>query len=105
MSKQSKKRAKKRQKHRDRVVWEILCPSCGNLDDGSVAALVTGVADALNACADSGAKVRLFHGIVTVEAPDGGGFVLPVKGGRWAARNETYDRFEQAPLLPDEMDD
>jgi hypothetical protein len=52
------------------------------------------LADALNACDDSGATVRLRHGIVMTP----GGYVLPMADGRWEARTLNYAPF---PLAED----
>ena len=102
LSKQSKKRARKRKQKRDRITWTFLCPSCGREDDGSAGALLTAVADTLNACSDSGLKIVLKHGAVLAEGDIGGGYILPLSGGRWTARDLAYDRFAQAPGLSDE---
>lgn len=105
MSKQSKKRAKKRRKHRDKLSWVFTCPQCMREDDGSPGAMLTQLADALNAFADSGMKVKVRNGIVMAEGHGGGGYVLPLRDGRWTARDMIYDRFVQVSVLPDDMDD
>ena len=104
MSKQSKKRARKRKLKKQKQTWTFLCPACGREDDGSVAALLTQVADALNACNDSGLQVALRHGAVMAAGDLGGGFVLPLRDGRWTARDQHYDRFAQAPSLLEDDD-
>lgn len=53
------------------------------------------VADALNACARAGLKVRLRHGIVETRH----GYVLPA-AGEWVARTRTY-----TPFTPDDSED
>jgi hypothetical protein len=104
MSKQSKKKARKRRLRRDRVAISVICQQCGRVDDGSVGSLLTTLADALNACADSGLKVRNRHGIFMIDGPAGGGYVLPLEGSRWTARTVTYDPFTPAEV-PDDLDD
>ena len=78
-----KKGHKGRRKHRAQLV----CARCATPQDGSPAALLTGVAAALNACADAGVKVKLRHGVVDARE----GYVLPLDAGRWMARTRTYD--------------
>jgi hypothetical protein len=104
MSKASRKKALKRRKHRDKLTWQFVCPQCQSVDDGSPGALLTNLADALNACADMGMAVRVRHGAVLAEGPDGGGYVLPLEDGRWTARTLTYDRFALPPP-PGGLDD
>lgn len=99
MSKQSKKRARKRRKRRDTMKVEFVCPSCHAVDDGTPGAALTAVADALNVCTDAGGKLKSRHGILMSKF----GYVLPMADGRWAARTVTYDRF--APILADHDDD
>lgn len=104
MSKQSRKKARKRKMKHKSQAWMILCPSCGREDDGSVGSLLMGVADALNACSDSGLKLALRHGAVLAAGKLGGGFVLPLRDGRWTARDQHYDRYEQVPSLLEDED-
>ncbi len=40
------------------------------------------------------------HGVILAEGKDGGGYVLPLPGGRWTVRTLTYD-----PLSPSPSDD
>jgi hypothetical protein len=58
----------------------------------SPAGLLAALAAALNACDDAGLDVRLKHGAVYT----GHGYVLPLAGGRWAARTLTYTEFSPA---------
>ncbi len=104
MSKLSKKKARKRRAHRKAVAISMICQQCGRIGDGSVASLLTNVTNALNACADSGLKVRNRHGIFMVDGAIGGGYVLPLPGGRWTARSVTYDPLPVTPR-PDDLDD
>lgn len=90
-------------KHKSQT-WTFLCPGCGREDDGSIGALLTQVADALNACADSGLKIALRHGAVMAAGNIGGGYVLPTSHGHWTARDQQYDRFVQVSSLLDEDD-
>ena len=78
---------KKHGKRRKRRTHLVVCVGCATPQDGSAAALLTGVAAALNACTDAGMRVRLRHGVV--EAREG--YVLPLKDDRWTARTRTYD--------------
>jgi len=50
------------------------------------AALLQGLADALNRCAEAGLRVKLKHGAVYSRA----GYVLPVDDERWVARTLLY---------------
>ena len=79
-----KKGHKGRRKRRTQLV---VCARCATPQDGSPAALLTGVAAALNACTDAGVKVKLRHGVVDARE----GYVLPLDAGRWMARTRTYD--------------
>jgi hypothetical protein len=105
MSKQSKKKARKRRLRRESMTYYIECSTCGAVDDGSAGAMLTALADALNLLADSGARIKIHHGIVSAESELGGGYVLPLKDGRWTARTVTYDPFPQVTVLRDEADD
>lgn len=81
---------KHRKRRKRRTAW-VVCAGCLTPQDAAPASLLSGVAAALNACADAGMRVRLRHGIV--EAREG--YVLPLVDDRWTARTRTYD-----PLLP-----
>jgi len=105
MSKQSRKKARRRHAHRKSVAISTICQQCGRVGDGSVASLLTNVTNALNACADSGLKVRNKHGIFMVDGQIGGGYVLPLPDGRWTARTVTYDPFLPGDPRPDDLDD
>jgi hypothetical protein len=52
------------------------------------AALLSLVADALNACERGGLKVRFHHGIVETK----GGYVIPIDAG-WVPRTKAYTEF------------
>lgn len=106
MSKQSRKKARR---HKNgRRTFAFVCPNCARVDDCSPAAVLTQIADALNLAADSGLKVVLRRDVVMVHGKShgsvSGGLVLPLKGGRWTARDQQYDRFVQVPSLLDEDD-
>ena len=92
-----KKGHKGRRKRRTHLV---VCARCATPQDGSPAALLTGVAAALNACTDAGMRVRLRHGVV--EAREG--YVLPLKDDRWTPRTRAYDPLI-VPLAADDDDD
>lgn len=100
MSKQSRKKARHRKKKlaKTRLLMSVVCPSCNTVGGGSPAALLSGVADALNACADAGMKIRVRHGALLARE----GYVLPYPGDRWTARTLTYDPFIALPLNADE---
>ena len=51
--------------------------------------LLTAVASALNACDAAGYEVRLKHGAVMTRV----GYVLPLGGGKWAARTLNWSPF------------
>lgn len=107
MSKSSKKKARRQRQHRKARAVSVICQRCGQLGDGSPAALLTTLADAMNACADAGLDLRLRHGVVMAASKKGGGYILPLPvgdGDRWTARTLTYDPFVQVPILPD-LDD
>jgi hypothetical protein len=59
----------------------------------------------LNSCGDAGLKVKMRHGVVLMEGRDGGGYVLPLGGGRWTIRTLTYDPFSPPDLDGDGLDD
>jgi hypothetical protein len=65
-------------------------------------ALLTAVADALNACDTAGLRVKLKHGVVW----SAGGYVLPLgedlKAARWAARTRIYTEFSPADDIDDD---
>lgn len=106
MSKHSKHKARKRALRKAKAV-SVICQQCGRLGDGSPGTLITALADAMNACADSGLDLRLRHGVVMVAGKKGGGYILPLRVGdvdRWTARSLTYDPFVQVPILPDDLD-
>jgi hypothetical protein len=87
---------KKKRKHRP----AIACPRCHGPADSSPGALLRAFAAVLNSCADEGVKVKMRHGVILAEGPGGGGYVLPLPGGRWTVRTLTYD-----PLAPPACDD
>lgn len=60
------------------------------------AELLQNLADALNACASAGLKVRLKHGAVYTRE----GYVLPIEDERWVARTLLYTE-----LTPPDQDD
>lgn len=105
MSKLSKKKARKRRAHRTAVSISMICQQCGRVSDGSVSSLLTNVTNALNACADSGLKIRNRHGIFMADGDIGGGYVLPLPDGRWTARTVTYDPLLPVTPRPDDLDD
>ena len=105
MSKQSKKRRHKHRKHRDKLTWQIVCPRCGSVEDGTVPSMLTALMDMLNSCRDYGVKVKIHHGVILAEGSNGGGYVLPLPDGRFTARDMTYDRFTQVPVVSDDLDD
>jgi hypothetical protein len=105
VSKASKKHARRKRAHRKAKAVSVICQRCGSLGDGSAGALLTAVADALDACMDAGMDVRLRHGVVMAAGKAGGGYVLPLKDGRWTARTLAYDPFVQVSVLPDDLDD
>jgi len=106
MSKQSKKKARKRRQRRDSLTYYIQCPACGAREDGSTGAMLTALADSMNLLSDSGARIKVRHGYILAESELGGGYVLPLKDGRWTARTVTYDPFPQVPVLrDDDLDD
>lgn len=101
MSKQSRKKARRRKKHvKTRLLMSTVCPDCGAVDMSSPAGLLNSVADVLNACADAGIKIKLRHGALLAAE----GYVLPLTGGRWTARTLNYDPFITLPLDADEDD-
>lgn len=51
--------------------------------------LLTAVARALNACDAAGYEVKLKHGAVMTRV----GYVLPLGGGKWAARTLNWSPF------------
>jgi|SRR5271155_5462814 len=104
MSKQSRNKARKRRMKHKTQTWMITCPGCGRGDDGSAGALLTQLADSLNACVDGGLKVALRHGAVLAAGKIGGGYVLPTSHGHWTARDQQYDRFVQVSSLLDDED-
>lgn len=73
------------------------CHAPAGDDPGSV---LTALAGVLNACAGAGIKIRFQHGAVYSRE----GYVLPLKGGRWAARTLDYGEFTPPPS-PDDLDD
>jgi len=87
----------KRRKHRPHLV----CARCMAPQDGSAAALLGAVAQALNACTDAGMKVRLRHGIVETRE----GYVLPLKDDRWTPRTRAYDPLIVPAVDPAGLDD
>ena len=89
---------KKRKRGRIRTV----CPRCLTPQDGSSAALLTGLAAALNACEDAGLKVKLWHG-GSLRTP--GGYVLRLEDDRWAGRTLSYDPLTIPGFTGDELDD
>lgn len=99
MSKQSRKKARKRKIHvKTRLLMSTICPDCGTVSPSSPASLLNNLADALNLCADAGMKVRMRHGALLAEE----GYVLPLSAGRWTARTLNYDPFISVPLDADE---
>jgi hypothetical protein len=105
LSKSSKKHARRKRAHRKAKAVSVICQQCGALGDGSAGALLTSLADAMNAAADAGLDVRLRHGIVVAGSKTSGGYVLPLQDGRWQARTLAYDPFCPVPVLPDDLDD
>ena len=99
MSKQSRKKARKRKKHA--IAWAVICGKCGELEDPSPGAVLTRVADALNAGADYGVTMKARHGVLMAVE----GYVLVRPDGQWVARTLAYDAFVQVSVLPDDMDD
>lgn len=90
---------KHRKRRKRRTAW-VVCAGCLTPQDAAPASLLSGVAAALNACADAGMRVRLRHGIV--EAREG--YVLPLMDDRWTARTRTYDPLV-SPSTGDDTDD
>ena len=89
------KKHKKRRKNRRQTV----CAVCAAPQDGTPAALLTGVAGALNACTDAGVRVKLRHGIVVARE----GYVFPLIGGVWMARTLASD--PDLPSVAGDVDD
>ena len=88
---------KGRRKKRSKPPRPLACPRCHTAADGTPGALLQALAAVLNACTDSGLRVKIAHGSVLTRE----GYVLPLKGGRWTARTLAYD-----PLSPaDDGDD
>lgn len=85
-----RKRRKKAARKRSRPASIPLCPSCHIPDEHSPSALLTALADLLNACETAGVKVKFRHGA----AYSSHGYVLPpvVKGQMWLARVQDYGR-------------
>jgi hypothetical protein len=97
----SAKSRKKARRHKKRAMT-MICQKCGDVRPAAPGALLTGLADAMNACGDAGITVRLRHGVVMTRH----GYVLPVAGA-WTARTLAYDPFlaPPVPALDDGMDD
>jgi hypothetical protein len=102
MSKQSKRKARLHKRKVKRVM--VTCPSCGAADDGSESAILQAIADSLNLAADKGIRVRLHHGIAEVRGKSRGGYILPLRDGRWTPRDQHYDRLVQVFSLDDDLD-
>jgi hypothetical protein len=100
VSKHSRKKARHRRQHR-KPVLQAMCQNCGSTYPATPEALLSALAEAMNACQDAGIKIRLRHGVVMAKE----GYVLPIKD-RWAPRTSVYTEFTPA-LLPtdDPMDD
>jgi len=92
----------KKHKKRKRSKIRTVCSRCLTPQDGSSAALLTGLAAALNACEDAGLKVKAWHG-GTFRTP--GGYVLRLEDDRWMARTLSYDPLTVPGFTGDGPDD
>lgn len=101
MSKASRK--KHRQRKHARKAFSTICQKCGAVESATPASLLSKLADAMNAINDAGLALRLRHGIVMTR----GGYVLPLKSNRWAARTLNYDTFRDiaSPILDDDLEE
>lgn len=90
MSKQSKKRARKRRQHREKLIT-VLCQDCLMVHPYTAEQMLQHVADALNAM--EGVKMVIRPKFVLAHNLDGGGFVLPPvdKNGSWTVHMQTRD--------------
>lgn len=86
MSKKSRQKARKHRKHH---AFSMICQRCGAVEGASAGRLLQNLADSMNAVSDAGLGLRLTHGIIISKQ----GYVLPLKGGRWTARDVAYDQF------------
>jgi len=87
---------------RKRARIRTVCARCLTPQDGSSAALLTGLATALNACEDAGLKVKAWHG-GALRTP--GGYVLRLENDRWMARTLSYDPLTVPGFTGDGPDD
>lgn len=81
MSKKHGQRHKRPKKPRP-----LACPRCHTPADGTPGAILSALAVLLNDCAGAGIKLRPAHGFIETSH----GYVLPAKGGRWAAWIPDY---------------
>ena len=103
MSKQSKKRAKKRRKHRDKLHFELLCPGCQAVDDGTPQALLQALTDTMNLCEDSRLELGVRHNMIRTSV----GYIVRLPDHRWGARTTSFERFPQplSSVPGDDLDD
>jgi hypothetical protein len=91
----------KKHKKRKRGKIRTVCPRCLTPQDGSSAALLTGLAAALNACEVAGLRVKPWHGALRTP----GGYVLQLEDAQWAARTLSYDPLTVSGFTGDSDDD
>lgn len=90
MSKQSKKRARRRKQKRQGAV--LLCSNCLAVQEMTAETLFDRLSDALNAFGAAGMKVRVVGPAIAAEGVRGGGYVLPPLGDSgWTRHMVTYN--------------
>jgi len=88
----SKRHGAKRRRHSRSARKTILCTACRQPVPSGPRALLDAVATALNACEESGSRVKLRSwSVITAQ-----GYVLAIgdgNGGRWGARTASFTMF------------